>query len=103
MFQHLQAIFLDNGFETLELFKQLDEADLQTLGISDATDKAKILTAVALLPDDDCDNFSCKALSHHSANYLDIKSCSTTVLPFSTSFLRRRTKHISYNAPIQYT
>jgi hypothetical protein len=42
---------MENGFETLELFKQLDEADMKTLGITDPTEQAKLLTAVTLLPD----------------------------------------------------
>ena len=61
LLQHLESVFTENGFETLELFKQLDEADLLTLGVTDVTDKAKVLTAVALLPDDDDGgDFSCE-------------------------------------------
>lgn len=54
-FQHLLPVFLDNGFETLELFRQLDDQDLTTLGVTDVTDRAKILTAATLLPEEDDD------------------------------------------------
>ena len=52
-FQSLLPAFLLNGFETVELFRQLDEDDLDHLGILDPEDRAKVLTAVKLLPDEE--------------------------------------------------
>jgi hypothetical protein len=47
-------VFVLNGYEDLELFKELEEADLDFLGISHPEHRAKILTAVQLLHDYDC-------------------------------------------------
>ena len=35
----------------MELFKQLEEDDLETLGVSDTVERTKVLAAVALLPE----------------------------------------------------
>ena len=50
-FQHLLPIFVANGFETLDLFSQLDTQDLDDLGITSAEERCKILTAAELLLD----------------------------------------------------
>ncbi|KAF4525132.1 hypothetical protein B566_EDAN005074 [Ephemera danica] len=47
------SVFVLNGYEDLELFKELEEADLDFLGISHPEHRAKILTAVQLLHDYD--------------------------------------------------
>ncbi|XP_046392238.1 uncharacterized protein LOC124160425 [Ischnura elegans] len=47
------SVFVLNGYEDLELFKDLEEEDLDYLGICDAEHRAKILTAVELLHDYD--------------------------------------------------
>ena len=47
--QHLIAVFMLNGYETLDLFSDLEEADLDMLNISNAEDRARILTAAQML------------------------------------------------------
>ncbi|XP_071440066.1 uncharacterized protein [Hetaerina americana] len=47
------SVFVLNGYEDLELFKDLEEEDLDYLGICNAEHRAKILTAVELLHDYD--------------------------------------------------
>ena len=47
-------MFVLNGYEDLELFKDLEGEDLDYLGISNPDHRAKILTAVELLHDYDC-------------------------------------------------
>lgn len=46
-------IFIDR-YEDLELFKELEPADLDYLGIVNNDHRAKLLTAVQLLHDIDC-------------------------------------------------
>jgi len=43
-----------NGYEDLELFKELEESDLDFLGIKNPEMRAKILAAVGILLDYDC-------------------------------------------------
>lgn len=43
-----------NGYEDLELFKELEESDLDFLGIRNPEMRAKILAAVGILLDYDC-------------------------------------------------
>jgi hypothetical protein len=45
---------MDNGFDTLEIFSEIDEGDLTTLGILQPEQRAKVLTAAELLLDSDC-------------------------------------------------
>ena len=47
--QHLISVFLHNGYETLDLFSDLEEADLDMLNISNTEDRARILTAAQML------------------------------------------------------
>uniref|UniRef100_A0A7R9CDD9 Shal K[+] channel interacting protein n=1 Tax=Timema cristinae TaxID=61476 RepID=A0A7R9CDD9_TIMCR len=47
------SVFVLNGYEDLELFKDLEEEDLDYLGINNPEHRAKILTAVELLHDYD--------------------------------------------------
>ena len=47
--QSLLPKFLLNGYETVELFCQLDEGDLDQLEILDPEHRATILTAVTLI------------------------------------------------------
>ncbi|XP_059488398.1 uncharacterized protein LOC132204131 isoform X2 [Neocloeon triangulifer] len=43
------SLFVMNGYEDLELFKELEESDLDFLGIRNADLRAKVLAAVAIL------------------------------------------------------
>lgn len=45
------SLFLLHGFESLEMFKEVEEEDLDRLGITNETQRALILTAVQLLWD----------------------------------------------------
>ena len=47
--QILEKVFLENGFEHLESFADLNESDLDALGIMDPQQRAKLLTAAELL------------------------------------------------------
>ena len=49
--QHLTNTFLLHGFETLELLSTLEEEDLDELAITNAEDRAKLLTAAQMLLD----------------------------------------------------
>lgn len=44
-------MFVLNGYEDLDSFQDMDEAELDYLGINDQQHRAKILTAVELLQD----------------------------------------------------
>ncbi|XP_055921333.1 uncharacterized protein LOC129952626 [Eupeodes corollae] len=48
------SVFVLNGYEDLELFKELEPADLDYLGIVIQDHRAKLLTAVQLLHDIEC-------------------------------------------------
>lgn len=48
------SVFILNGYEDLELFRDLEPADLDYLGILNVDHRGKILTAVQLLHDMDC-------------------------------------------------
>ncbi|XP_059218597.1 uncharacterized protein LOC106092734 [Stomoxys calcitrans] len=48
------SVFVLNGYEDLELFKELEPADLDYLGIVNPDHRTKLLTAVQLLHDMDC-------------------------------------------------
>lgn len=48
------SVFVLNGYEDLELFRELEPADLDYLGILNVDHRGKILTAVQLLHDMDC-------------------------------------------------
>ncbi|XP_073817581.1 shal K[+] channel interacting protein [Musca autumnalis] len=48
------SVFVLNGYEDLELFKELEPADLDYLGIINPDHRTKLLTAVQLLHDMDC-------------------------------------------------
>ncbi|XP_043070967.1 uncharacterized protein LOC6567925 isoform X3 [Drosophila grimshawi] len=48
------SVFVLNGYEDLELFKELEPADLDYLGILSQEHRAKLLTAVQLLHDIEC-------------------------------------------------
>ncbi|XP_069168436.1 uncharacterized protein [Procambarus clarkii] len=50
---HLIQVFVLNGYEDLDQFRDLEKADLDCLGITDPETCAKLLTAVALLHDAD--------------------------------------------------
>ena len=54
-FQQLAKVFIDNGFDTLEIFSEIDEDDLTTLCILQPEQRAKLLTAAELLLDSDCE------------------------------------------------
>lgn len=53
MQEHI-SVFVLNGYEDLELFKEIEPADLDYLGIVNSEHRAKILTAVQLLHDLEC-------------------------------------------------
>lgn len=48
------SVFILNGYEDLELFKELEPSDLDYLGIVNTDHRAKLLTAVQLLHELDC-------------------------------------------------
>ncbi|KAG0722009.1 SAM and SH3 domain-containing protein 1 [Chionoecetes opilio] len=50
---HLIQVFMLNGYEDLEHFRDMEKADLDCLGITDPETCAKLLTAVALIHDVD--------------------------------------------------
>lgn len=52
--QEYISVFVLNGYEDLELFKEIEPSDLDYLGIVNTDHRAKILTAVQLLHDLDC-------------------------------------------------
>lgn len=54
--QEYISVFLLNGYEDLELFRELEPADLDYLRIQHPEHRAKILTAVQLLHDLQCKN-----------------------------------------------
>lgn len=47
--QSLEKVFLENGFEHLDSFADLNESDLDALEIIDPQQRAKLLTAAELL------------------------------------------------------
>ena len=51
--EHL-SVFVLNGYEELENFHDLDESELDYLGITDSAQRAKIMTAVELMQDNSC-------------------------------------------------
>lgn len=65
MHEHI-SVFVLNGYEDLELFKEIEPADLDYLGIINPDHRAKILSAVQLLHDLDCKYifsfFNCSSL-----------------------------------------
>ncbi|XP_076466239.1 uncharacterized protein LOC143297702 [Babylonia areolata] len=56
--EQLTKVFVDNGFDTLEIFSEIDEGDLNTLGILQPEHRAKVLTAAELLLDSDSADLS---------------------------------------------
>lgn len=54
MLQEHIPVFVLNGYEDLELFRELESADLDYLRILQPEHRAKILTAVQLLNDLQC-------------------------------------------------
>lgn len=48
------SVFIMNGYEDIELFKEIEPSDLDYLGIMVADHRATILTAVQLLHEIDC-------------------------------------------------
>lgn len=53
MQEHI-SVFVLNGYEDLELFKEIEPADLDYLGIVNSEHRAKLLSAVQLLHDLEC-------------------------------------------------
>ena len=51
LFQPLLPLFLMHGYDTLQLFSELEDEDLNELQVTSAEDRAKILTAAQLLCD----------------------------------------------------
>ena len=49
------SVFILNGYEDLELFRELEPADLDYLGILNADHRSKILAAAQVLHDIDCE------------------------------------------------
>ena len=91
LFQHLTKVFIDNGFDTLEIFSEIDEDDLTTLCILQPEQRAKLLTAAELLLDSDCKFISicvvvwsdCKFISICVVVWSDCKSISICVVVWS--------------------
>ena len=48
------SVFVLNGYEDLELFKEIEPSDMDYLGIVNADHRAKLLTAVQFLHELDC-------------------------------------------------
>lgn len=57
------SVFILNGYEDLELFKEIEPSDMDYLGIVNGDHRAKILTAVQLLHELDC---TCSKTSSNS-------------------------------------
>lgn len=57
-FQHLTSLFVLNGFDDLETFREITEQDLDSLNIQDPEQRSTIMTAVELLQE----YTSCKTL-----------------------------------------
>lgn len=53
----ITMLFVFFSYEDLELFKELEPSDLDYLGIVNAEHRAKLLTAVQLLHDMDCEYY----------------------------------------------
>lgn len=51
------SVFVLNGYEDVQLFKELEPSDLDYLGVVNSEHRAKLLTAVQLLHDLDCECF----------------------------------------------
>lgn len=51
------SVFVRNGYEDLELFKEIEPSDMDYLGIVNGEHRAKILAAVQLLHELDCEFF----------------------------------------------
>ena len=57
--EHL-SVFVLNGYEELENFHDLNESELDYLGITDQSQRTQILTAVELMQDNTCNyDFFC--------------------------------------------
>lgn len=65
------SVFVLNGYEDLELFKEIEPSDLDYLGIINSEHRAKILTAVQLLHDLDCE-YKSKVLHVLSISSMDV-------------------------------
>ncbi|CAH1799687.1 unnamed protein product [Owenia fusiformis] len=76
--EHLRGVFLLNGYETLEDFTDIEEADLQELGIVNAESRAKLLTAAELLTD--CDSLDSAELVAGTVEHDTLP----TMLPIAT-------------------
>ena len=50
-FQEYLSVFILNGYEDLESFEEMDEAELDYLGIENQMHRTKLMTAVELLRD----------------------------------------------------
>lgn len=49
--QQYISVFMLNGYENLELFQDIEDEDLDYLGIVEAEHRAKLITAAELLHD----------------------------------------------------
>lgn len=83
------SVFILNGYEDLELFRELEPSDLDYLGILNVDHRGKILTAVQLLHDMDCKFFF---LNHEIGKLIN---SSLIFSPFSLS-LRLRGRWIQF-------
>lgn len=68
MQEHI-SVFVLNGYEDLELFKEIEPADLDYLGIVNSEHRAKILTAVQLLHDLECKSLIYFISFFHQLNF----------------------------------
>ena len=52
IFQRLTGVFVLNGFDDLESFREISESDLDFLKVTDATQREKLFVAAEGLADD---------------------------------------------------
>ena len=52
IFQRLTGVFVLNGFDDLESFREISESDLDFLKVTDATQREKLFAAAEGLADD---------------------------------------------------
>lgn len=78
LFQHLFSVFVSQGYNTLELFSEVEEEDLDDLAITIPEERAKVLTAAQMLLDYEGQlsnsNISCHCF-HHPVKSIFISLC----------------------------
>ena len=57
IFQEHISVFVLNGYEDLDTFREMEEGELDYLGITDLEQRSNIMTAIELLQDYTCRNY----------------------------------------------